>query len=71
MREGWLRRLGPGLIFAGTCVGVSHIVQSTRAGQSFLSTAGRQPRSFFGMLTNEGFTHHQIVDLANDLLAMV
>ncbi|MCB9683677.1 MAG: hypothetical protein H6735_01390 [Alphaproteobacteria bacterium] len=28
-------------------------------------------RSFFGMLTNEGFTHHQIVDLANDLLAMV
>ncbi len=24
-------------------------VQSTRAGQSFLSTAGRQPRSFFGM----------------------
>ena len=28
-------------------------------------------RSFFGMLTNEGFTHDQIVDLANDLLSMV
>jgi hypothetical protein len=28
-------------------------------------------RSFYGMLTNEGFTQAQIVNLANDLLAMV
>ncbi|MFT5430992.1 MAG: Mn2+/Fe2+ NRAMP family transporter [Myxococcota bacterium] len=28
----WLNALGPGLLFAGAAVGVSHIVQSTRAG---------------------------------------
>lgn len=28
----WLRRLGPGLIFAAAAIGVSHLVQSTRAG---------------------------------------
>ena len=28
-------------------------------------------KSFYGMLTSEGFTQSQIVDLANDLLAMV
>ena len=28
-------------------------------------------KSFYGMLTTEGFTQSQIVDLANDLLAMV
>lgn len=35
---GWrfnLRHLGPGLIFAGTCIGVSHLVQSTRAGADY------------------------------------
>lgn len=30
-----LRNLGPGLLFAGAAVGVSHLVQSTRAGASF------------------------------------
>ena len=30
-----LRRLGPGLLFAATAVGVSHLVQSTRAGAEF------------------------------------
>jgi hypothetical protein len=28
-------------------------------------------KSFYGMLTTEGFTQDQIVHLANDLLAMV
>ena len=32
---GWVRALGPGLIWAGTAVGVSHLVQSTRAGAGF------------------------------------
>jgi len=30
--SGLLKHLGPGLVFAGTCIGVSHVVQSTRAG---------------------------------------
>src|SRR5690606_3064481 len=29
------KALGPGLLFAGAAVGVSHLVQSTRAGASF------------------------------------
>ncbi len=32
---GWFRRLGPGLLWAGTAVGVSHLVQSTRAGAGY------------------------------------
>ena len=31
----FLRRLGPGIVFASTCIGVSHLVQSTRAGALF------------------------------------
>jgi Mn2+/Fe2+ NRAMP family transporter len=31
----FLKRLGPGIIFAGTCIGVSHLVQSTRAGADY------------------------------------
>jgi len=30
-----LRAIGPGVLFAGTAVGVSHLVQSTRAGASY------------------------------------
>ena len=30
-----LSKLGPGLLFAGTAIGVSHLVQSTRAGADF------------------------------------
>ncbi len=30
-----LRKLGPGLIFAGAAIGVSHLVQSTKAGANF------------------------------------
>ncbi|MBT8244660.1 MAG: Nramp family divalent metal transporter [Winogradskyella sp.] len=30
-----LKKLGPGLIFAGAAIGVSHLVQSTRAGADF------------------------------------
>ena len=30
-----LRKLGPGLLFAGAAIGVSHLVQSTRAGAEF------------------------------------
>ncbi len=31
-RGGFWKTLGPGLLFAGTAVGVSHLVQATRAG---------------------------------------
>jgi Mn2+/Fe2+ NRAMP family transporter len=31
----WLKKLGPGLLFAGAAIGVSHLVQSTRAGAGF------------------------------------
>ena len=30
-----LKTLGPGLLFASTAIGVSHLVQSTRAGASY------------------------------------
>ena len=30
-----LRKLGPGFLFAGAAIGVSHLVQSTRAGADF------------------------------------
>ena len=30
-----LKRLGPGFLFAGAAIGVSHLVQSTRAGADF------------------------------------
>ncbi|MEM6268974.1 MAG: divalent metal cation transporter, partial [Bacteroidota bacterium] len=33
--QGWLGVLGPGLLYAGAAVGVSHLVQSTRAGAGF------------------------------------
>ena len=31
-RKRWLQILGPGIMFASACIGVSHLVQSTRAG---------------------------------------
>ena len=31
----YLKKLGPGLLFAGSAVGVSHLVQSTKAGANF------------------------------------
>jgi Mn2+/Fe2+ NRAMP family transporter len=31
----WLKVLGPGILFAGTAIGVSHLVQSTRAGADY------------------------------------
>ena len=34
-KTNWLQRLGPGLLFAGAAIGVSHLVQSTRAGADF------------------------------------
>lgn len=33
--NGFLSKLGPGLLYAGAAVGVSHLVQSTRAGSMF------------------------------------
>lgn len=30
-----LKTLGPGIVFAGMCIGVSHLVQSTRAGADY------------------------------------
>lgn len=30
-----LKTIGPGILFASTCIGVSHLVQSTRAGAAF------------------------------------
>ncbi len=35
MKNNFLKALGPGLIWAGASVGVSHLVQSTRAGANF------------------------------------
>ncbi|MFY0594018.1 NRAMP family divalent metal transporter [Roseivirga sp.] len=34
-RKNLLKALGPGILFASTCIGVSHLVQSTRAGADF------------------------------------
>ena len=31
----FLQKLGPGLLFAGAAIGVSHLVQSTKAGANF------------------------------------
>lgn len=31
----WFKKLGPGIMFAGAAIGVSHLVQSTRAGADF------------------------------------
>lgn len=31
----WLQKLGPGILFAGAAIGVSHLVQATRAGAEF------------------------------------
>ena len=31
----FLHKLGPGLLFAGAAIGVSHLVQSTKAGSNF------------------------------------
>ena len=33
--KSFFRMLGPGILFASTCIGVSHLVQSTRAGASY------------------------------------
>lgn len=35
MKKTFLQSLGPGLLFAGAAIGVSHLVQSTRAGAEF------------------------------------
>lgn len=35
MKSSIIKKLGPGLIFAGAAIGVSHLVQSTRAGADF------------------------------------
>ena len=32
VRQRWAQILGPGILFASACIGVSHLVQSTRAG---------------------------------------
>ncbi|MCA9253938.1 MAG: divalent metal cation transporter, partial [Phycisphaerales bacterium] len=34
-RSGILKAIGPGIIFAGAAIGVSHLVQSTRAGAGY------------------------------------
>jgi len=33
--QGYLRTIGPGLLYAGAAIGVSHLVQSTRAGADY------------------------------------
>ena len=35
MKTPWYKILGPGLLYAGAAIGVSHLVQSTRAGADF------------------------------------
>ena len=32
VRQRWVQILGPGILFASACIGVSYLVQSTRAG---------------------------------------
>ena len=34
-RSGLLNALGPGIMYAGAAIGVSHLVQSTRAGAGY------------------------------------
>jgi Mn2+/Fe2+ NRAMP family transporter len=34
-RSNFIKTLGPGIMFAGTCIGGSHLVQSTRAGADY------------------------------------
>ena len=34
-RQALVQTLGPGIVFASTCIGVSHLVQSTRAGADY------------------------------------
>ena len=33
--KNFIKTLGPGIIFASMCIGVSHLVQSTRAGADY------------------------------------
>ena len=35
MVKNFINKLGPGLLFAGAAIGVSHLVQSTRAGADY------------------------------------
>lgn len=35
LNSNWLQKLGPGILFAGAAIGVSHLVQATRAGADF------------------------------------
>jgi len=49
LRLEWLNRLGPGLLFAAAAVGVSHLVQSTRAGA--LYGLGMLVFILFGLVT--------------------
>lgn len=35
LNKNLIKTLGPGIIFASTCIGVSHLVQSTRAGANY------------------------------------
>ena len=68
--RGLIKKLGPGLLFAGAAIGVSHLVQSTRAGADFsfgliwalaLSTLFKYPFFLFGpkyaMATGETLLH--------------
>ena len=54
-----LKKLGPGLLFAGAAIGVSHLVQSTKAGADFglgllwallLVNLFKYPFEFFGTI---------------------
>ncbi|MGE0486351.1 MAG: divalent metal cation transporter [Gammaproteobacteria bacterium] len=65
----WWASFGPGLVFAGAAVGVSHLVQSTRAGASFglgalvvvvLACAVKFPAFRFGPLY-AGATGHSLL----------
>ncbi|MCB1746877.1 MAG: divalent metal cation transporter [Gammaproteobacteria bacterium] len=65
----WWAAFGPGLVFAGAAVGVSHLVQSTRAGASFglaalvvvvLACAVKFPAFRFGPLY-AGATGHSLL----------
>ena len=50
----WFASLGPGLMLAAAAIGVSHLVQSTRAGADGRRTTFNSFRSIAGRLVGRG-----------------
>ena len=59
-----IQKLGPGLLFAGAAIGVSHLVQSTRSGADFGFGLIWRPTNFnnaqvFSSIFLLFFKHHE------------